>query len=563
VATWSRTIRDGIESRRLPTLVDVIQKTVRTHPDRGFRFVRSGTTVVETLNYAELDVAARAVAVHLLDEGVEAGSRALLAFRPGLDFIRAFWGCVYAGVVPVPALPPQAIRRERTLGRLQKISQDCQSSLVLADSDFPSHGLELGPVLTLAQLSAEPERWTRPDTGSETTALLQYTSGSTRHPRGVVTSHGNIIANLDMLRSFHGEMDPMVMVHWLPLFHDMGLIRGMLSPLQMGADCYLMDPMEFVQRPDCWLKAVSHFRATITGAPNFGYEMATRKVGSETRESLDLSSLKVAFCSAEPIRSSTVVRFLEGFAKCGLSPQTFKPSYGLAEATVAVSGELGPRYRSCEVNPDDARQFVSSGQVLGDLELQIVDETSRPCAVRTIGEIWLRGPSIARGYWNSPTEESPFECYLADGEGPFLRTGDLGFLDREGSLYITGRKKDLIIIRGQNFYPQDLEATLEEDIPELRKGCTAVFQTGERIGVACESRSHDMEGLAQSVRRVVGEEFGLAVALVTVLPLGTSFKTSSGKMQRTLTRKRCLEGNFRHLYRWTRPGTPEPLSSGN
>lgn len=565
MATGPRQTERGIKA--LETLLDIIQNTLRTHPERGFRFIRSGTTVVEKLSYAELDKTAQNIAASLCAMGMEPGSRALLAFQPGLDFIKAFWGCLYAGIIPVPAPPPQNNRLERTLSRLQRIAHDCEPSVVLSDSRLLSP--DLGPVLTLEKMNTEPEKWQAPNLNSLSTAFLQYTSGSTRHPRGVVVTHGNIVANLKMLSSFHGEQENMVMVHWLPLFHDMGLIRGMLSPLQLGANCYLMEPMEFIQRPVHWLTALSHFQATITGAPNFGYEMASRKVSPEYKKSLDLTSLKIAFCSAEPIRSTTVEHFLDKFRLCGFAPQAFKPSYGLAEATVAVSGELGPKYGSCElsaeglrqgrvsqaINSEDSRILISCGQLLGELELEIVDETSQPCPEQTVGEIWLRGPSIAKRYWNSSSDENPFESYLSNGEGPYLRTGDLGFTDVDGSLYITGRKKDLIIIRGQNYYPQDIEATLEDEIPKLRRGCTAVFQTGERIGVSCESRTDDLESLAQSVRAIVGEEFGLAVVLVMVLPLGTSFKTSSGKIQRALTQKRYLEGTLSPLYQWNRPQT--------
>ena len=450
----------------------------------------------------------------------------------------------------MPAPPVQENRRERTLRRLQRLSEDCKPALTL-------------DATVLAQLEAEADVW-KPPPGQEV-AFLQYTSGSTRRPSGVAVTQENILANLAMLRSFHGRHSPVVMVHWLPLYHDMGLIRGMLSPVELHADCYLVDPHEFVQSPIKWLQAITHFRATVTGAPNFGYQLTIEKAVPDS--TIDLSSLQVAFCSAEPIRHTTLEKFSDKFRPFGFKQAALKPSYGLAEATVAVSGELGERYRTRRLSVSalrenrlekprterDAKHLVSCGRPLGEVDVRIVDEGVNQPPDR-LGEIWLRGPSIATRYWRSAPEDERFSSYLPDKEGPFLRTGDLGFLDTDGSLYLAGRLQDLLIIRGQNFHPHDIEATLEEELPDLRKGCTIVFQVREWVGLSCECRSDSTEDLVEEIRRVVGEEFALATGLVAVLPRGGSLKTSSGKPQRSQTRQELLRGTLLCLHRWQRPG---------
>ncbi|MCA9778891.1 MAG: AMP-binding protein, partial [Candidatus Eremiobacteraeota bacterium] len=438
--------------------METLQRTAGRRPNRGFAFFRAGTKVVERLSYAELLQASKSVAGALRKRGVDPGERALLTFPAGLDFIRAFWGCVCAGIIPVPAPPIQETRRERTLGRLKRLSEDCEPALMLDPE-------------TLEKLKSDPARWQPPP--PQEVAFLQYTSGSTRQPSGVVVTQRNIQANLSMLATFQGAHSSIVMVHWLPLYHDMGLVRGMLSPVDLGADCYFMDPLEFIQNPATWLNALSHFQATLTGAPNFGYELAAEKAQLQAQP--DLSHLQVAFCSAEPIRHQTVQKFIQKFGPGGLNPGAFKPSYGLAEATVAVAGETGPRCKCRELSlsalrdnrveqpreESDVTTLVACGGPLGELDVRIVSDR-KSLLPDSIGEVWLRGPSVAQGYWKTTPDSDPFQSYLQTNEGPFLRTGDLGFLDHEGSLFITGREKDLILIRGQNFHPHDIEATLEE-----------------------------------------------------------------------------------------------------
>ncbi|HEY4058511.1 MAG TPA: fatty acyl-AMP ligase [Kofleriaceae bacterium] len=522
------------------TLVDLLVARAASHPDRGFRFLDDDTA----LSYRDLDRDARRIASVLVDRGA---ARAVLAFPAGLDFIRAFWGCIYAGVVAVPVPAPHPARLARTLPRLQAIAADCAPSIVLGSVD----------------LDGDPT-WEPRSPDPHDIALLQYTSGSTRAPRGVVLDHANILHNLELLRAFHLNQEHLVMAHWLPLYHDMGLVRGMLSPLHMGGDCVMLSPERFVEKPVRWLAAATAHRATTIGAPNFAFELCTRKVSDAELATLDLSSLRLVFASAEPIRKPTIDRFL---ARFGLDPSVFHPAYGLAEATVAVAG--ADRYRTRSVNAQSLRdgrvetgndyELVSCGRPLGDLEVAIVDGKER-CASDRIGEIWVRGGSIARGYWNQPeATAATFGAHLSDGTGPFLRTGDLGWLDADG-LVITGRVKDVILIRGQTFYPQDLEAAAE--VPGVRPGCSAAFSIdtpdGEAPVIVAEiDPSSAWDDTVVAIRAAVSEQLGLALAAIVGVERGTLPKTASGKVQRAMTKAQYESGALTALHTWVHPPRPQ------
>lgn len=560
------------------TLLDIARRAARQQPERGFRFVRGGQ-IADSLSYGQLDVEARAMATSLAEAGVRPGERALLVYEPGLEMVRAFWGCVYAGVVAVPAAPPHPSRLQRTLPRLVRIAQDCEPSLLLAGDEVDVPGVRRlgpqarargdfdGPGARRLGHAGDGQPWSAPEIRPHDLALLQYTSGSTRDPRGVRLTHANLAHNLSMLAEFHRHQSSMVMVHWLPLFHDMGLIRGMLSPVHMGGDCVMLDAMEFVQRPRVWLEALSRFGATVTGAPDFGYALAARKVDSEALRGLDFSRLEVAFCSAEPIRAQTLRRFEELLHPHGLRETALKPAYGLAEATVMVSGEMGARYRSRQVGrlalgegrvdepagSSDALEVVSCGQPLGGQELLVVDDAGCPLGDQRVGEIWLRGPSVSQGYWKG---ERP-DGMTADGRGPFLRTGDLGWLDSGGSLSVCGRLKDVMIVRGQNFHAHDVEAALEEAVSELRPGCGAAFEVEDGVAVAYETRLEEgLESLASAVWAAAGESFGLSLREVALLAPGTLPKTASGKVQRSLIRQLNAAGQLPARHRWVGPPRP-------
>ncbi|HEY4181375.1 MAG TPA: fatty acyl-AMP ligase [Kofleriaceae bacterium] len=538
------------------SLVDLLVARAASHPARGFRFVDDDTV----LSYRELDRDARRIASVLAERNIAPGARVALAYPAGLDFVRAFWGCIYAGVIAVPVPAPHPARLARTLPRLRAIVTDCTPSAVLTTAALATRVPELGDVITTDDATGDPMRQPH-DSPSDAIALLQYTSGSTRSPRGVVLDHANILHNLGLLRAFHLDQHDMVMAHWLPLYHDMGLIRGMLSPVHMGADCVMLSAEKFVERPARWLAAVTSHKATTIGAPNFGFELCTRKISDAELATLDLSSLRLVFSSAEPVRKGTIDRFL---ARFGLDPTVFRPAYGLAEATVAVAGELS-HYTTHAVSAsalrdgriesatsDDRYDLVSCGAPLGDMEVAIIDGNQRAAPDR-VGEIWVRGGSVARGYWG---QTDPIFGAELGGTGPFLRTGDLGWCDADGGLAIVGRMKDAIIIRGQTFYPQDLEAAVES-VPLVRAGCTAAFAIetpdGEAAVIVAEIDVVDWPASVAAIRAAISEQLGLALAAIVAVERGTLPKTASGKVQRALTRTQYERGELSALQTWTHP----------
>ncbi|HYL05471.1 MAG TPA: fatty acyl-AMP ligase [Thermoanaerobaculia bacterium] len=550
------------------------------------------------LSFAGLDLRARAIGAALQRLGA-GGQRALLLYPPGLEFVAAFFGCLYAGVVAVPAYPP---RSARTLPRLLEIARDARPAVALTTTELKAAigGLATQvPDLSALRLMATNEvpleqagDWSDPGATGSTMAFLQYTSGSTAAPKGVMVTHGNLLHNEEMIRQAFGQTADSVIVGWLPLYHDMGLIGNVMQPLYLGARCVLMSPIAFLQSPKRWLAAISLYRATTSGGPNFAYDLCVRKISAADRASLDLSSWDTAFNGAEPVRAETMARFAEAFGGSGFQARAFFPCYGLAEATLFVSGGAGagalrgePRVAAFdrglleagEACPPKAagdpasRVLVSCGRAWLGQDLAIVDpETLTRCDDRKVGEIWVRGLSVAQGYWHRPVETAEtFAGRLAepaagpegagDGEqeaAPFLRTGDLGFLDG-GELFVTGRLKDLIIIRGRNLYPQDVELTVERSHPGLRPGCGAAFSVEigdeERLVVVHEhERTADdapldpgsVEAIADAVRQAVAEQHAAQVQQVVLLRAGTIPKTSSGKIQRRACRAALLAGRL-------------------
>jgi acyl-CoA synthetase (AMP-forming)/AMP-acid ligase II len=547
------------------------------------------------LSYAGLDVRARAIAAALQRLGA-GGQRALLLYPPGLEFVAAFFGCLYAGVVAVPAYPP---RSARTLPRLLEIARDARPAVALTTTELAAviGGMAAQvPDLSALRLLAtnavpleQAETWTDPGVSGSTMAFLQYTSGSTAAPKGVMVTHGNLLHNEEMIRQAFGQTAESVIVGWLPLYHDMGLIGNVMQPLYLGARCVLMSPIAFLQSPKRWLAAISRYRATTSGGPNFAYDLCVRKIAPADRADLDLASWDTAFDGAEPVRAETMARFAEAFGGCGFQAGAFFPCYGLAEATLFVTGGTGPgevrgaprvaafdraRLEAGEARPLPAadpasRTLVSCGRPWMGQDLAIVDPaTMRPCAGGTVGEVWVRGPSVAQGYWHRPVETAEtFDGRLAEepdgpraaaetGTAPFLRTGDLGFLDG-GELFIAGRLKDLIIIRGRNLYPQDIELTVERSHPGLRPGCGAAFSIElgqeERLVVVHEHERtpndsplepESVEAIAEAVRRAVAEQHEAQVQQVVLLRAGTIPKTSSGKIQRRACRAALLGGRL-------------------
>ena len=564
------------------------------------------------VTFGELDLRARKIAGWLQSLGMS-GERALLIYPPGINYITAFFGCIYAGTVAVPAYPPDPTRLGRTLPRLQAIADDCRAKLVLTTTTILAmmkmvktgrrivQSIERLPLVgrfggkltrLLAQTAPDPflddptplpwlstdkidegfaEKWQTPGITKDTIAFLQYTSGSTAAPRGVMLSHENLLHNLGLINHAF-EVDPdFEGVIWLPTYHDMGLIGGVMQPLYAGFPCTLMSPIAFLKRPLRWLQAISRIqgRAVVSGGPNFAYDLCIRKVSAEQKSALDLTNWEVAFSGAEPVRPQTIDRFFEAFRSCGFRREAFYPCYGLAEATLIVSGSRRKtppvffrarksalaRHRVYEAKPDqtDSVVLVGCGRSLLDQKIAIVEpRTMQECPPGQVGEIWVSGPSVAKGYFERPeeTRQTFHACLKDSGEGPFLRTGDLGFL-REGELFITGRAKDVIIIRGRNHHPQDIEQTVEESHPSLRKGCSAAFSTDiageERLVVAQEvsgDRPSDAEEIVGAIRRAVAEEHDLTVHTVVLLKPRSIPKTSSGKIQRHTCRAMFLNGSL-------------------
>nr|WP_052313046.1 non-ribosomal peptide synthetase [Corallococcus coralloides] len=540
--------------------------------------------------HAELDLYARRIAGALA--GVEPGARAVLLYPPGLDYIAGFFGCLYAGLVAVPAYPPDPSRLERTLPRLRAIIEDSRATVVLTTSFILSmkefltdQAPELNGLHWAATDALEPgaeDGWRPPVARPDTLAFLQYTSGSTGMPKGVMLTHGNLLHNLDAIhRSFRASADS-VGVIWLPPYHDMGLIGGILEPLNGGFPVTLMSPLTFLRRPLVWLEAISQYKGTISGGPNFAFDLCARRISEEDRARLDLSSWEVAFCGAEPIRTETLERFNRTFGPQGFRAPSLYPCYGLAEGTLIATGvtqgagasaltleaEALARSRAVRVEPGTpgSRELVGCGRSMADQSMLIVDPEARtPRADGEVGEIWLRGPSIAQGYWQRPEQtEEAFQARLAGtGEGPFLRTGDLGFVV-DGELYVTGRRKDLIILRGRNHYPQDLELTAERAHPAIRPGSGAAFS----VDVAGEERlvqvhevslrdGVDLGPVLAAVRQALSEEHELQPHALLLVEPGSVPKTSSGKIQRRACRESFLDGSLRVVTQWKEGGALE------
>ena len=552
--------------------------------DPLYTFLDVAGEPVDHLSFAGLERRARAIGGRLSELGAT-GERVVLLFSPGLDFVAAFFGCLYAGAVPVPAYPP---RRNRNFERLRVILADATPRLALTEAslcdsirarfaELPS--LRRLPVHSVDELEVDPRPdWTPPAVDRNTLAFLQYTSGSTSAPRGVMVTHGNLLANERVLQA--GFQDEGTVVSWLPLFHDMGLIGMVIRALYVGVHCVLMAPTTFLRQPVVWLRAISRWRAGLTGAPDFAYNLCARKVTAEEREGLDLSCLNVAFNGAEPVRAGTLDRFSEVFAPCGFRREAFYPAYGLAEATLMAAGgnpaaepvvwEVDAAalegHRAAAARAGSAsRRLVASGRQPAGHRLVVADpETGVEIGDGGVGEIWYSGPSVARGYWGRPElSETTFRAHLAgDPETAFLRTGDLGFF-RRGELFVTGREKDLVIVRGRNHYPQDLELTAERSHREIRSGCSAAFTVEEdgeeRLVLVSELRRNYRStpaAIGEAIRRALAEVHEIAARDVVLIRIGTLPKTSSGKIQRAACRALYLAGELREEGRSRLDGEP-------
>ncbi|HUY92924.1 MAG TPA: aminotransferase class I/II-fold pyridoxal phosphate-dependent enzyme [Pirellulales bacterium] len=559
-----------------PTLVELARHRARHQADQnGYLFLTDGETEEVPLTYGELDRQARAIAAWLQSRGL-AGQRALLLYPAGLEFIASFFGCLYAGVVAVPAYPP---RMNRSLDRIHAIADDSQAKVALSTSSVLErvHPLldEMPDLKRLTWLATDEvpagieSQWQTPNAEPESLAFLQYTSGSTGTPKGVMLSHANLLHNCALIGYAFELTHSDKGVFWLPSYHDMGLVGGILAPLYQGTLNVLMSPMSFLQRPFRWLQAISRFRAATSGGPNFAYDLCLRKITPEQRAQLDLSSWSVAFNGAEPVRGETLDRFAEMFEPCGFRRDAFYPCYGLAEATLIVSGGFkaaAPVVRSFDAKAlenrkvvdvpamdDAARRLVGSGRKLPDEQIVVAHpETMTRCGPGEVGEIWVSNPGIAQGYWQRPMEtQEVFQARLRDAnEGPYLRTGDLGFF-QDGELFVAGRLKDLIIIRGLNHYPNDIELTVEKSHEAIRPGCGAAFtvEAGDhaRLVIVYEvdrRQKGELDSIFEAIRRDVSREHELIVDSIALVKAGSIPKTSSGKIQRHACRNAFLAGSL-------------------
>ncbi|MDR3109286.1 MAG: aminotransferase class I/II-fold pyridoxal phosphate-dependent enzyme [Planctomycetaceae bacterium] len=549
--------------------------------DDAFVYLLNGIDDEATINYTELDRRARRIGAWLQERKMF-GQRVLLLYPPGLDFIAAYFGCLYGGTVAVPVYPP---RRNRSMLRIQAVSESANAKVALTNGVTLKRVVELideAPNLKELVWQATDElddgledSWTMPKINSDTVAFLQYTSGSTGTPKGVVLSHSNLIHNSRLINLFFEHTRSGIGVFWLPSYHDMGLIGGILQPLFVGRPNVLMSPLAFLLKPFHWLAAITRYRGTTSGGPNFAYDLCVRQIKDEQLSELDLSSWKVAFNGAEPVSAETMKAFAKKFEPCGFRYESFYPCFGLAEGTLIVTGGMvdeppitccidadqlsqGNAVDTTEDSPH-ARTLVSSGRNAIDQTVRIVDpDTCASCAERSVGEVWVKGPSVAQGYWdNAEATEYTFHATISDtGETPFMRTGDLGFL-LNGELYITGRIKDMMIIRGVNIYPQDVEATVQKVDGVLRSLCGAAILIDDKLVIVQEVERRFKEEMAEAlftaIKKAVALEHEITVEAIVLVRHGAIPKTSSGKIQRHACRHGVVDGTLNPVVQWLSP----------
>jgi acyl-CoA synthetase (AMP-forming)/AMP-acid ligase II len=588
-----KSIQTSSTLEAVDTLVHRLHHRALQQPEEVvYTFLTYSEAGNDSITYKELDLRAQAISTYLHKQGAT-GKPVLLLFPPGLEYITAYFGCLYAGAIAIPAYIPHSARG---LPRIQSIIDDAQAAFVLTTAETQSKLMRwIDQVPSLLQLNwiatdtlapLGEDVWWNQNLDAHALAFLQYTSGSTAAPKGVMVTHGNLMHNLSMLQTCFRltEISDPVEVSWLPIFHDMGLILGILMPVYTGYPVYLMAPTSFLQRPLRWLQAISDYRGNISSAPNFAFELCMRRIAEKDLDKLDLSCWISAGNGAEPIRASTLRHFSSYFAPCGLSQTLFIAAYGMAEATLAVTsrnaGEppliLNVNKNRLEQNilevtneqEQNALQLVSCGRAASDQHLVIVDpSTFRPCSANEIGEIWVSGPSITQGYWNRPeATEEIFNAHTSTGEGPFLRTGDLGVLQQD-NLFMTGRLKDLIIISGRNLYPQDIELTTELAHPAIRPdGCIAFSidegkqeslivlaeidhhyrsANTETTASASDYLSVNLQEIKKKVQEAIFEQHGIKAEKIVLLKIGGVLKTSSGKPQRRRCRQAFLQGELK------------------
>ena len=567
------------------SLVELLRFRASIQPnDPAFVYLTDGVSSEVTFTYSELDRRARAVASWLQQRDMR-GKRALLLYPPGLDFIAAFYGCLYAGATAVPIYPP---RRNRSMLRIQTIADNAEASLAMTTTDVLEHvgtviddtpNLKKIPWVATDRLEAGIEDdWVDPQVGEDDFTFFQYTSGSTGQPKGVMLTHKNMLHNAMLIETGFEHTRSCRGVFWLPSYHDMGLIGGVIEPVYCGCPNVMMSPLSFLQKPYRWLAAISRYKGTTSGGPNFAYDLCVKMVKPEQLETLDLSSWRVAFNGAEPVQAETLDRFAHKFEPCGFRYETFYPCFGLAEGTLFVTGgyrDRAPVVRSFDpdmlsagkaveavAGTERSRSLVSSGREIIGQRVAIVDpETLKECSPGQVGEIWTKSDSVAQGYWKNEAEtERCFHAHIADtNEGPFLRTGDLGF-KLDGELFVTGRIKDLMIVRGVNIYPQDVELTAQRVSPFLRLNNGGAFMIGdyqrEKLVLVQEvehkfKAETDAAQVFNQIREAIALEHEIPISAIALIRSGSLPKTSSGKVQRHACREAYLNGTLRLVASWS------------
>lgn len=565
------------------SLIDLLNDKAENHPHKlAFNYLTDGEDDEISISYEQLDSNSKRIAAYLQNEGL-CGKRALIMYPSGINYITAFFGCLYAGVVAVPVYPPTL---SRNMDRVKSIMFDASTDIILTTSqiyfkiekhmheEISSMNVKWICIDELVLPSAE--LWQKPSINGDTIAFLQYTSGSTSAPKGVMVSHQNILYNEEMIKKGFQNNEQTVVMGWLPLYHDMGLIGNVLQPLYLGATGILMSPMDFLQKPFRWLKAISKYKATVSGAPNFAYDLCVKKVTEEQKTQLDLSSWLVAFNGAEPVRYETLKRFTEEFKGCGFKPESFYPCYGMAEATLFISG--GEASKKPVIKQFDSYSLtgnkvlessdseksitlVSCGTPYLGEKVQVVNpNTCEICSENEIGEIWVNGSNVAKGYFGA-ADNRDFNGYIATKTSKqYLKTGDLGFIN-DGQLFITGRLKDVMILRGKNYYPQDIELTTEKAHIGVQVNGSAAFsithENEEKLVIVAEiersfrPRSKKVEKnelgikeITTKIRQNVMEGHGIQPFCICLIKTGSIYKTSSGKIQRSACKQGFLHNEL-------------------
>lgn len=562
---------------RMTDLVSILLAQANKVPNKTiYTFLNSNSQA--TLTYSELALKAQAVAKKIIQQNVKKGERVLIVLPQGLDYLIAFFGCLFANVIAVPIYPPV---RSAHLQRTLAIANDAQASLMIVDTytldmlkDYEnlvdqSWSKINCMTLTALPLDEELNDITIPEPND--IAFLQYTSGSTGQPKGVIVRHNNLNHNFEMMKQGMSMSAESIVVSWLPLIHDMGLIGAGLLPVYLGATLYLMSPLKFIKKPLAWLEAISDYQATHSYAPNFAYETCIQDITNSEKNHLDLSNWQVALNAAEPIRTDTIKRFSQAFSCCGFNANAFYPAYGLAEATLFVSGgsikspvkfeniDIGKLYQGNSVlasnDSTPMQTLVGCGKSWLEEEILIVNpDTCEKMPVRYIGEVWLHGPHICSGYWNKHTESiDVFHAKTLDNKTTaYLRTGDLGYLNEEGELFIVGRIKDLIIIRGKNFAPQDIEYTVESCSESIKPNMVIAFsiesELEEQLIIVLQIRTRltndEITNLKKMIRKKILAEHEVNVTEILFVGRGGIPKTTSGKLQRQLCKKNYLANNL-------------------